>query len=160
MKTPEQMLTASAERSLPVFLNGDDQNCLDVFQRVLGSTEHVVVHCQSGWGTSELYLELLRNSACDVPVIAAQMDIQDTTDALDAAGYQWVVLVGFHNLPEETQKDFAFDLKVAFETARLNIVVIGCFPAGNPLLLYNGDLYGRITEIKVNDSSHPRKTFG
>lgn len=149
MQSIEEVLSINAGRALPIFLNGDTRKCLALFQSVLGKEPHVIAHCHTEFETSDLYREVLKNSTCSVPPMDAVLDVQDVTDPLDAAGYKWVVLAGLQRLPGETQKDLAFDVKVAFETAKLKFVIIGSFAKGNPLIVYNGDLCARIAEIKV-----------
>ncbi len=150
MSPIEETLAAQAGRSLPILLNGNTKKGLTIFRHVFGDKRHVVAHCHTDFDTVDLYREVLRQSQCTVPPEGALMDIQDVTQALEAAGYEWLVFSGFQMLQEETLKDFAFDLKIAFETSSLQLMMIGSFPDGNPLLRFNGDLWQRVTEIKAD----------
>ncbi len=61
-----------------------------------------------------------------------------------------IVIEDFHYLDEEVQTQFAFDLKVIHETSKFVFVIIGVWLETNRLLLYNGDLNGRLTNINVD----------
>ncbi len=63
---------------------------------------------------------------------------------------KFIIIEDFHYLDEEVQKQFAFDLKVFHETSKLVFIIIGVWLESNRLLLFNGDLNGRITNINVD----------
>lgn len=149
MSSMVESLQVQVERNLPIFLNGNTRKCLALAQSVLESKPHTLVHCSQDLETADFYREILRQSKCVVPAVGVVLDIQDVVEALTAAGYEWMILSGLQMLPDETKSDFAYDLKVAFETSSFNFLVIGSFPEGNPLLSYNGDLCGRMIELNV-----------
>ncbi len=59
-----------------------------------------------------------------------------------------IVLENFHYLPLETQKLVAFDLK-AFHEVSLRFIILGIWQESDLLLVHNGDLQGRISEVPV-----------
>lgn len=65
-----------------------------------------------------------------------------------AAPRKFVVVENFHYLPEEAQKQFAFDLKI-FHELNLRFIILGTWREANRLLQFNGDLQGRVVEIPV-----------
>lgn len=82
------------------------------------------------------------------------IDLEDPNDlvrVLEESGFnKFIVIEDFHYLDEEVQKQFAFDLKVIHETSKLVFIIIGVWLETNRLLLYNGDLNGRLTNINVD----------
>ena len=76
-------------------------------------------------------------------------DAQSATELLAKVKYKKnVVLENFHYLPEETQKQIAFDLKT-FHEVSIRFVILGIWKEANYLLMYNGDLQDRMVEIPV-----------
>jgi len=74
---------------------------------------------------------------------------QHVVDMLNRAGSKkWVILENFHYLNDETQKEFAFDLR-AFQELGLRFVVLGVWREKNRMAQFNGDLLDRIIEIPV-----------
>jgi len=59
-----------------------------------------------------------------------------------------VVLENFHYLPIDTQKSLAYDLKT-FHEIGVRFIILGVWREANQLLVHNGDLQDRITEIPV-----------
>lgn len=59
-----------------------------------------------------------------------------------------VVLENFHYLSPETQRDIAFDLK-AFHEIGVRFLILGVWKEANLLLMLNGDLLDRVTEVPV-----------
>lgn len=61
---------------------------------------------------------------------------------------KWVILENFHYLSEETQRQFAFDLR-AYQELGLRFVVLGVWREKNRMVQFNGDLLDRIIEVPV-----------
>jgi hypothetical protein len=61
---------------------------------------------------------------------------------------KWVILENFHYLDEETQKQFAFDLR-AFQELGLRFVILGVWREKNRMAQFNGDLLDRLIEVPV-----------
>jgi hypothetical protein len=78
-------------------------------------------------------------------------DPNDLVRVLTESGFNKIIVIeDFHYLDEEVQTQFAFDLKVIHETSKFVFVIIGVWLETNRLLLYNGDLNGRLTNINVD----------
>ncbi|MEI6949801.1 hypothetical protein V9K67_21620 [Paraflavisolibacter sp. H34] len=83
-------------------------------------------------------------------------DPNDIVRVLKAAGFsKYVVIEDFHYLDEDVQSSFAFDLKVFHETSDLVFIIVGVWQESNRLIMYNGDLTGRVTNINVDAWSDP-----
>jgi len=83
-----------------------------------------------------------------------EIDVEDANDIVRVlqANYfkKFIVIEDFHYLDEEIQKQFAFDLKVFHETSKYVFIIVGVWMESNRLIIYNGDLTGRITNINVD----------
>ena len=82
-------------------------------------------------------------------------DGQAITELLRESDYKkFVVLENFHYLPIDVQRSLAFDLKT-FHEVGVRFIILGIWQEANLLLLHNGDLTERITEVPVEpwDSS-------
>jgi len=74
---------------------------------------------------------------------------QHVADLLKRVGSKkWVILENFHYLTDETQKQFAFDLR-AFQELGLRFVILGVWREKNRMAQFNGDLLDRIIETPV-----------
>lgn len=82
------------------------------------------------------------------------IDLDDPNDivrVLNESGFsKYIIVEDFHYLSEEVQSVFAFDLKVFHETSTLVFIIVGVWLESNRLIMYNGDLTGRITNINVD----------
>ena len=86
-----------------------------------------------------------------VPLELDSDDVNDTIAALKAVDFhKFIVLEDFHYLPVETQVDFAVALKAFHETSKLCFIVVGVWLEENRLVVYNGDLTGRVTAIDAD----------
>jgi hypothetical protein len=75
----------------------------------------------------------------------------DVIRVLQEAGFaKWIVLEDFHYLAPEVQRMFASDLKTFFERSKISFVIVGVWLEANRLVVYNGDLAGRITSIPAD----------
>ena len=83
-----------------------------------------------------------------------ELDVDDANDiisALNGIGFnKYIVLEDFHYLKSETQKDFAIELKAFHESSSLCFVIVGVWLDENKLVIYNGDLTGRIIPINAD----------
>lgn len=78
-------------------------------------------------------------------------DSNDIIDALESIKFnKYIILEDFHYLKEETQKDFAFELKAFHENSNFTFIIIGVWLEQNRLTLLNGDLTGRIYSINAD----------
>jgi hypothetical protein len=84
------------------------------------------------------------------------VDVNDVIAALDSINFtKYIVLEDFHYLPLETQKDFAVALKAFHEASKLCFIVIGVWLEENRLLVYNGDLTGRVIAVNADTWTEP-----
>lgn len=83
-----------------------------------------------------------------------ELDVDDANDiisALHEIGFRkYIVLEDFHYLKSETQKDFAIELKAFHENSDLCFIIVGVWLDENKLVIYNGDLTGRIIPINAD----------
>lgn len=78
-------------------------------------------------------------------------DVNDVIQALTSINFdKIIVLEDFHYLPTETQKDFAFSLKAFHEISKLCFVIVGVWLEDNRLIVYNGDLTGRVISVNAD----------
>lgn len=78
-------------------------------------------------------------------------DVNDVIAALDRIKFnRYIVLEDFHYLPIDTQKDFAVALKAFHEGSRNCFIIIGVWLEENRLVVYNGDLTGRVVAINAD----------
>lgn len=74
---------------------------------------------------------------------------QNISDLLARVGNRkWVILENFHYLTDETQKQFAFDLR-AFQELGVRFVILGVWREKNRMAQFNGDLLDRVVEVPV-----------
>lgn len=62
-----------------------------------------------------------------------------------------IVIEDFHYLDEDVQRQFSFDMKIFHESSNIVFVIVGVWLESNRLIVYNGDLSGRITNINVDE---------
>jgi len=78
-------------------------------------------------------------------------DPNDVIRALAAVEFsRLVVLEDFHYLDDEVQRQVAMDLKAFHEKSSLSFMIVGVWLESNRLILYNGDLGGRLIPIDVD----------
>ena len=78
-------------------------------------------------------------------------DVNDVIAALNSQGFnRYIVLEDFHYLPLQSQMDFAVALKAFHETSKLCFIIIGVWLEENRLIVYNGDLTGRVVSINAD----------
>ncbi len=78
-------------------------------------------------------------------------DANDIIGALQEIGFsKYIVLEDFHYLTQECQRDFAIALKAFHEKSALCFLIVGVWLEENRLVVYNGDLTGRIVAINAD----------
>ncbi|MGJ7484316.1 hypothetical protein ACSFA2_03605 [Variovorax sp. LT2P21] len=79
-------------------------------------------------------------------------DPNDVIRVLTSMGFsKFIVLEDFHYLSEEVQRQVAMDLKAFHEKSRLSFIVVGVWLESNRLVMYNGDLAGRLIPIDADN---------
>lgn len=97
-----------------------------------------------------------KGTETQVSVVTAplELDLEDVNDVIQALASinfsKIIVLEDFHYLPTETQKDFAFSLKAFHEISKLCFVIVGVWLEDNRLIVYNGDLTGRVISVNAD----------
>lgn len=110
-----------------------------------------------GWGANaELTAgaEGETGSTDEVTTAPLELDIDDVNDviaALSAVEFKkQIVLEDFHYLPYETQRDFSVELKAFHESSNITFIVVGVWLEDNRLIVYNGDLTGRVISVNAD----------
>jgi hypothetical protein len=90
------------------------------------------------------------------PLQLEPSDPNDLVRALKAIEFsKFIVLEDFHYLPEEVQERFAFNLKTIHETSKITFIIVAVWREENRLIVYNGDLAGRVVSVDADAwSSH------
>jgi len=79
-------------------------------------------------------------------------DVNDIIDALKSLNFQkYIVIEDFHYLKDETQVDFAIELKAFHENSALTFIIVGVWLEENRLIALNGDLSGRIKSVNADE---------
>jgi len=83
-----------------------------------------------------------------------ELDIDDVNDIISALSElrfdKYILLEDFHYLPPEVQRDFSVALKAYHEKSRYCFIIIGVWLEENRLIVYNGDLTGRVISIDAD----------
>lgn len=83
-----------------------------------------------------------------------EIDPSDPNDVIrilqDMNFKKFIVLEDFHYLSEDVQRQVAMDLKAFHEKSNLCFIVVGVWLESNRLVLYNGDLGGRLIPIEAD----------
>ncbi|CAM4100889.1 hypothetical protein SENE111051_08810 [Serratia nematodiphila] len=78
-------------------------------------------------------------------------DVNDVIAALKSINFdKIIVLEDFHYMPFETQKDFSIALKAFHETSSITFIIVGVWLEDNRLIVYNGDLTGRVISVNAD----------
>ncbi|HBQ1652436.1 hypothetical protein J9A86_25435 [Klebsiella pneumoniae] len=86
-----------------------------------------------------------------VPLEIDVDDVNDVIAALKSINFdKIIVLEDFHYMPFETQRDFSIALKAFHETSDIIFVIVGVWLEDNRLIVYNGDLTGRIISVNAD----------
>ncbi|WP_063939700.1 hypothetical protein [Bordetella trematum] len=85
---------------------------------------------------------------------ALELDIEDVNDviaALQSVDFRKrIVLEDFHYLDQQVQRDFAVELKAFHEASDITFVIVGVWLEDNRLIVYNGDLTGRVISVNAD----------
>jgi hypothetical protein len=85
------------------------------------------------------------------------LDLADVNDVIRALGTvsfsRYIVLEDFHYLNRDTQKDFAVALKAFHERSQIIFIVVGVWLEENRLIVFNGDLTGRVIALNADSWS-------
>lgn len=78
-------------------------------------------------------------------------DVNDVIAALKSINFtKNIVLEDFHYMPFETQRDFSIALKAFHESSSITFIIVGVWLEDNRLIVYNGDLTGRIISVNAD----------
>jgi hypothetical protein len=78
-------------------------------------------------------------------------DVNDVIAALERIDFnRYIVLEDFHYLSTEAQKDFSVSLKAFHEASRICFIIVGVWLEENRLIVFNGDLTGRLVAIDAD----------
>lgn len=79
-------------------------------------------------------------------------DVNDIIKALESLDFKkYIVIEDFHYLKDETQVDFAIELKAFHENSKLTFIIVGVWLEENRLIALNGDLSGRIKSVNADE---------
>lgn len=82
-------------------------------------------------------------------------DANDVIRALDAISFKRIiVLEDFHSLPDDTQNNFSFSLRVFHERSDTKFIIVAVWLEENRLILQNGDLSGRVIDVNADRWTH------
>lgn len=94
----------------------------------------------------------------EIITVPLEIDIDDVNDVIAALKSiefdKLIVLEDFHYLPYETQKDFSIELKAFHEFSTITFIVVGVWLEDNRLIVYNGDLTGRVISVNADHWSN------
>ncbi|UVS93458.1 hypothetical protein EFP17_28150 [Burkholderia glumae] len=83
-----------------------------------------------------------------------ELDVEDVNDVIAALKSidfnKRIVLEDFHYLPYEIQRDFSIELKAFHESSDITFIVVGVWLEDNRLIVYNGDLTGRVISVNAD----------
>lgn len=83
-----------------------------------------------------------------------ELDVDDVNDVIAALKIinfdKIIVLEDFHYLKSEVQRDFAIELKAFHENSKYCFVIVGVWLDENKLVIYNGDLSGRVVSVNAD----------
>lgn len=98
--------------------------------------------------------EIERSNKAEKTITPIELDPEDTNEIISALQSidfnRFIVLEDFHYLPQDTQRDFAVALKAFHEASNLCFIIVGVWLEENRLIVYNGDLTGRIATVNAD----------
>ena len=107
-----------------------------------------------GIGEANIGSELENTKGQETVYSQLELDVDDVNDviaALNEIGFdKKIVLEDFHYLKSEVQKDFAIELKAFHENSKLCFIIVGVWLDENKLVIYNGDLTGRVISVNAD----------
>ncbi len=112
------------------------------------------IKARFGLGETNVGSEMERNENSETTCKKLELDVDDVNDiiaALKEVGFnKKIVLEDFHYLKTETQRDFAIELKAFHENSELCFIIVGVWLDENKLIIFNGDLTGRIVSVNAD----------
>lgn len=107
-----------------------------------------------GLGEASLGSELEHTENSEVTKKQLELDVDDVNDIIAALEQihfdKFIVLEDFHYLRNEVQRDFAIELKAFHENSKLCFIIVGVWLDENKLVIYNGDLTGRVISVNAD----------
>ena len=98
--------------------------------------------------------ELEASKSREITTSPIELDIEDVNDVIHALRVvnfdKFIILEDFHYLKPEVQRDFSVALKAYHEISRLVFIIIGVWLEENRLIVYNGDLTGRVISVNAD----------
>jgi len=95
-----------------------------------------------------------KNNELEISKQSFNIDLSNPNDIIRALSIskfkKYVVLEDFHYLPDNIQETIAYDLKAFNDNSPYVFIIIGVWLESNKLLLYNGDLSGRLNTIAAD----------
>lgn len=111
-----------------------------------------------GWnlfGTANIESELEGEKANEKEYKPLELDPEDVNDIIQALKTldfnKYIIIEDFHYLKDETQVNFAIELKAFHENSRLTFIIVGVWLEENRLIALNGDLSGRIKSVNADE---------
>lgn len=111
-----------------------------------------------GWtlfGKAEIESELEGEKGNEKEYKPLELDPEDVNDiikALESLEFKkYIVIEDFHYLKDETQVDFAIELKAFHENSKLTFIIVGVWLEENRLIALNGDLSGRVKSVNADE---------
>lgn len=79
-------------------------------------------------------------------------DVNDILQALKSLKFsKYIVIEDYHYLKDETQVDFAIEMKAFHENSNFTFIIVGVWLEENRLIALNGDLSGRIKSVNADE---------
>lgn len=101
-----------------------------------------------------------RGDSEEIKYAPLELDTDDVNDiilALEQIQFsKYIVLEDFHYLKSDVQKEFAYELKAFHEASKLCFILVGVWLDENKMVIYNGDLTGRIIPINADSWSEEK----
>lgn len=117
--------------------------------KIIASIKAKVLGGEAGIGS-----EIEASTNREVTRRQLELDMDDANDVIAALEEiyfdKYIVLEDFHYLKPEVQKDFSIELKAFHESSNLCFIIVGVWLDENRLVIYNGDLTGRVVPINAD----------
>jgi hypothetical protein len=114
----------------------------------------VIATFKAVFGMLDAGAEVEASKSREVITSPIELDIEDVNDviqALKAVKFnKFIILEDFHYLKPEIQRDFSVALKAYHEISKLVFIIIGVWLEENRLIVYNGDLTGRVISVNAD----------
>lgn len=114
----------------------------------------IVATFKAIFGMFDAGAEAEASKSKEVTVVPMELDIEDVNDIIQALKVikfnKFLILEDFHYLKPEVQRDFSVALKAYHEISNFIFIVIGVWLEENRLIVYNGDLTGRVIAVNAD----------